>query len=140
MSALRKNFPERPIAAFTASATQQVRHDIIESTGAADPGQIYRQLSPAESAIFRAGMQRAGTARTASAGAENVSRQQRDRLFADDQCAVEETVELLKEQGIKAIGYHGKMTTEQRTRESGALDVRRNSGAGGHAGVWIGDQ
>ncbi len=25
-------------------------------------------------------------------------------------------MELLKEQGIKAIGYHGKMTTEQRTR------------------------
>src|SRR5579863_1373533 len=30
MSSLRANFPERPIAAFTASATQRVRHDILQ--------------------------------------------------------------------------------------------------------------
>jgi len=30
MSSLRAHFPDRPIAAFTASATQRVRHDIIE--------------------------------------------------------------------------------------------------------------
>src|SRR5205823_1223060 len=29
LSALRQHFPECPIAAFTASATRQVRHDII---------------------------------------------------------------------------------------------------------------
>src|SRR6202167_1896299 len=30
LSSLRRHFPDRPIAAFTASATRQVRHDIIE--------------------------------------------------------------------------------------------------------------
>src|SRR3984893_15871643 len=30
LNSLRKNFPDRPIAAFTASATRQVRHDIID--------------------------------------------------------------------------------------------------------------
>src|SRR5215472_2372596 len=29
LSALRQHFPDLPIAAFTASATRQVRHDII---------------------------------------------------------------------------------------------------------------
>src|SRR5271156_2824279 len=37
LSSLRKNFPERPIAAFTASATRQVRHDIIEQLALREP-------------------------------------------------------------------------------------------------------
>src|SRR5207302_957515 len=34
---LRRHFPEKPIAAFTASATRRVRHDIIEQLGLRDP-------------------------------------------------------------------------------------------------------
>src|SRR6202022_5167842 len=30
LHSVRTQFPDRPIAAFTASATQQVRHDIVE--------------------------------------------------------------------------------------------------------------
>ena len=37
LSSLRDRFPERPIAAFTASATRQVRHDIIEQLRLRDP-------------------------------------------------------------------------------------------------------
>ena len=37
LSSLRKNFPDCPIAAFTASATQQVRHDIIEQLALREP-------------------------------------------------------------------------------------------------------
>src|SRR6202521_3799980 len=37
LSSLRQHFPDRPIAAFTASATQQVRHDIIEQLRLRDP-------------------------------------------------------------------------------------------------------
>ena len=32
LSSLRRHFPDRPIAAFTASATQQVRHDIVDNS------------------------------------------------------------------------------------------------------------
>ena len=35
LSRLRERFPDRPIAAFTASATRRVRHDIIEQLQAA---------------------------------------------------------------------------------------------------------
>ena len=37
LSALRNRFPNSPIAAFTASATQRVRHDIIEQLRLRDP-------------------------------------------------------------------------------------------------------
>src|SRR5271170_3663806 len=37
LSSLRKHFPDRPIAAFTASATRQVRHDIIEQLALREP-------------------------------------------------------------------------------------------------------
>src|SRR5258708_26344778 len=37
---LRKEFPKQPIAAFTASATQPVRHDIIEQLQLKDPGKF----------------------------------------------------------------------------------------------------
>src|SRR5467141_5139891 len=37
LSRLREIFPDRPIAAFTASATRRVRHDIIEQLRLRDP-------------------------------------------------------------------------------------------------------
>jgi ATP-dependent DNA helicase RecQ len=37
LSSLRQNFPDRPIAAFTASATRRVRHDILEQLQLRDP-------------------------------------------------------------------------------------------------------
>src|SRR5467141_2274525 len=37
LSRLRELFPDRPIAAFTASATRRVRHDIIEQLRLRDP-------------------------------------------------------------------------------------------------------
>ena len=37
LSRLRANFPDRRIAAFTASATRRGRHDIIEQLGLNDP-------------------------------------------------------------------------------------------------------
>ena len=37
LSRLRVHFPDRPIAAFTASATQRVRHDIIHQLQLRDP-------------------------------------------------------------------------------------------------------
>jgi ATP-dependent DNA helicase RecQ len=115
MSALRKNFPERPIAAFTASATQQVRHDIMNQLALRQPDRyiasfhrpnlryVVRECSGSEQLelLVRALKTYRGS---------NVI------VYSPTTNRVEETVEFLKEQGIKAIGYHGKMTTEMRTR------------------------
>ena len=53
LSRLRRHFPECPIAAFTASATRRVRHDIIDQLQAARSGQIHRELSSPESELHR---------------------------------------------------------------------------------------
>src|SRR5262249_40395697 len=37
LSSLRQNFPAKPIAAFTASATRRVRHDILQQLQLRDP-------------------------------------------------------------------------------------------------------
>ena len=37
LSRLRTHFPDRPIAAFTASATRRVRHDILHQLQLRDP-------------------------------------------------------------------------------------------------------
>ena len=37
LSSLRQHFPDKPIAAFTASATRRVRHDILEQLQLRDP-------------------------------------------------------------------------------------------------------
>ena len=56
MSRLRQKFPAQPIAAFTASATQKVRHDIIEQLKLARSTQVHCKFSPAEFAIRGEGM------------------------------------------------------------------------------------
>ena len=37
LSSLRQNFPDKPIAAFTASATRRVRHDILQQLQLREP-------------------------------------------------------------------------------------------------------
>ena len=37
LSSLRENFPDQPIAAFTASATRRVRHDILQQLRLREP-------------------------------------------------------------------------------------------------------
>ena len=56
LSSLRANFPDKPIAAFTASATQRVRHDILQQLRLQRAAQIHRQLPPGEPALRDAPM------------------------------------------------------------------------------------
>jgi ATP-dependent DNA helicase RecQ len=113
LSRLRELFPERPIAAFTASATQRVRHDIIEQLRLRDPFKhiasfrrpnlhyIVRECKTAtqEEQLLRA-------VRRAAEG--NVI------VYAPTIARVGETVDLLAENGIAAIGYHGQMEAKAR--------------------------
>src|ERR1700678_3630914 len=115
MSALRKNFPERPIAAFTASATQQVRHDIMNQLALRTPDRYIASFHRPNLRYFVrecSGQEQPGLL----VRALKTYRGSNVIVYSPTTNRVEETVELLKEQGIKAIGYHGKMTTEQRTR------------------------
>jgi ATP-dependent DNA helicase RecQ len=115
MSALRKNFPERPIAAFTASATQQVRHDIMNQLALREP---HRYIASFHRPNLRYFVRECSGSEQPEllARALKTYRGSNVIVYSPTTNRVEETVEFLKEQGIKAIGYHGKMTTEMRTR------------------------
>lgn len=113
MSSLRVHFPDRSIAAFTASATQRVRHDIIEQLQLRDPDKyiasfhrpnlryVVKQCNGAQQSSLL--LKALGTYADA-----NVI------VYAPTINKVEETVDFLEKHGIAAIAYHGKMDSDSR--------------------------
>src|SRR5258706_4455772 len=113
LSRLRELFPDRPIAAFTASATQRVRHDIIEQLRLRDPHKhiasfrrpnlhyiVHESNSRTQAEILLRAVRRISEG--------NVI------VYAPTIARVGETVDLLAEHGIAAIGYHGQMEAKAR--------------------------
>src|ERR1700719_4118931 len=113
LSKLRELFPDHPIAAFTASATQSVRHDIIEQLRLRDPHKhIASFRRPNLNYLVRESNSRTQdelllrAVRRISEG--NVI------VYAPTIARVGDTVDLLEENGIAAIGYHGQMDAKSR--------------------------
>jgi ATP-dependent DNA helicase RecQ len=113
LSRLRELFPDRPIAAFTASATQRVRHDIIEQLRLRDPHKhiasfrranlhyiVHQSNSRTQEELLLRAMRRVSEG--------NVI------VYAPTVARVGETVDILAENGIAAIGYHGQMEAKAR--------------------------
>jgi ATP-dependent DNA helicase RecQ len=113
LSRLRLNFPACPIAAFTASATRRVRHDIIDQLQRRDPDKYIASFHrPNLNYIVKACDARTQkdlllAALRKHAGGSAI-------VYSPTIARVEETVEFLKEHGIAAIGYHGKMDAATR--------------------------
>jgi ATP-dependent DNA helicase RecQ len=115
LSSLRAHFPECPIAAFTASATRRVRHDIIDQLRMRDPQKfiasfhrpnlryLVRQCDDWEqdALLVKALKKRASG---------NVI------VYSPTIRRVGETVNMLQARGIDAVGYHAKMKTEDRRK------------------------
>jgi ATP-dependent DNA helicase RecQ len=113
MSSLRTFFPDRPIAAFTASATRQVRHDIVEQLRLRDADKYIASFHrPNLRYIVHECEPRTQT--------ELLLRALRNYpggnviVYAPTIARVEETVTLLGEKEIPAIAYHGQMDAETR--------------------------
>jgi len=110
---LKKEFPGKPIAAFTASATHRVRHDIIEQLKLKEPGK------------FIASFHRTNLNYQVL---ETDNYTQTDRLLAilkkheghpvivysPTIKRVGSTVAMLEDEGISAIGYHAKLEASER--------------------------
>src|ERR1700723_1561609 len=113
MNSLRANFPERPIAAFTASATQRVRHDIIDQLQLRDPHKYIASFHrPNLRYIIKecTGREQPNLLLKAL----RAYSEQNVIVYAPTINKVEETVDFLEQQGIPAIAYHGKMDNETR--------------------------
>ena len=113
LSKLRELFPERPIAAFTASATQRVRHDIVEQLRLRDPFCAvlsFRRENLRYLVKFCQGdMQNELLLKAVKAASRgNVI------VYAPTVARVGEVVDLLGEHGIAAVEYHGQMSSQAR--------------------------
>jgi len=115
LSKLRTKFPDRPIAAFTASATRHVRHDILAQLQLRDPDKyiasfyrpnlryLVRECQGHEQMELLVKALRSYSGSNVIVYSPTISR-------------VEETVDFLEDRDIAAVGYHGKMGSEDRRR------------------------
>ncbi len=115
LSRLRERFPDRPIAAFTASATKHVRADILTQLHLRQPDKyiasfhrpnlryLVRQCDGVEQLPLLFEVLRNYPDGNVIVYSPTINR-------------VEETVDFLENQGIAAAGYHGKMDSDDRRR------------------------
>jgi ATP-dependent DNA helicase RecQ len=115
LSCLRVHFPDRPIAAFTASATRRVRHDILNQLQLRDPA---RYIASFHRANLRYLVKECEGRSQPNLLLSVLRNHSGDNIivYAPTIVRVEETVDFLEEQGIPAIAYHGKMEADLRRR------------------------
>jgi ATP-dependent DNA helicase RecQ len=113
LSRLRAHFPDRPIAAFTASATRRVRHDILHQLQLRDP---HKYIASFHRSNLRYLVKECAGGEQPSLLLRALRNYQDSSLivYAPTIAKVEATVDYLREQQISAIGYHGKMETAER--------------------------
>jgi ATP-dependent DNA helicase RecQ len=112
---LRTHFADRPIAAFTASATQRVRHDIIQQLQLRDP---HKYIASFHRPNLRY-VVRACDGRSQPDLLVNALRCYKDGniiVYAPTIAKVEATADFLQGKGIPAIAYHGQMEAGDRRR------------------------
>jgi ATP-dependent DNA helicase RecQ len=111
---LRERFPACPLAAFTASATRRVRHDILEQLRLRNP---HKSIASFHRPNLRYLVRQC---RNEQAQQEVLLRLLRHHsgsnviIYAPTIARVEEMVGRLAEHGIAAVPYHGQMESETR--------------------------
>jgi ATP-dependent DNA helicase RecQ len=113
LSRLRTRFPGIPIAAFTASATRQVRHDIVKQLQMCDP-HLYIASFHRKNLNYIVHECETQTQMELLGRGLRYYREGSIIVYAPTIKRVEETVEYLEEMGIAAIPYHAKMEAPMR--------------------------
>ena len=115
MKVLRKEFPQKPIAAFTASATRHVRHDIIAQLKLKDPGKFIASFHR-KNLNYRVAL---CDSKTQNAKLLAILRKYAGSaaiVYSPTIKRVGETVDMLRENKIAAIGYHADMDSAERKK------------------------
>ena len=115
LSSLRENFPDKPIAAFTASATRRVRHDILEQLRLRDPHKYIASFHRANLRYVAHQCDKETHPRLLLA-ALRAYQGESAIVYAPTIAAVEQTVDFLADRRIAAVPYHGQMETATRRR------------------------
>ena len=116
LSRLRAHFPDHPIAAFTASATKRVRHDILHQLQLRDP---HKCIASFHRSNLRYLVKQCEGGEQPSLLLRALRNYQDSSIivYAPTIAKVEATVDFLEEQQIPAIGYHGKMEAARRDNQ-----------------------
>jgi ATP-dependent DNA helicase RecQ len=113
LSKVRALFPDKPIAAFTASATRRVRHDILQQLKLSSP---HKYIASFHRENLRylvrecAGHEQNALLARTLANYPNSS----VIVYAPTIRRVEEVADFLVESGVPAISYHGRMDAAKR--------------------------
>jgi ATP-dependent DNA helicase RecQ len=124
---LRDHFPNAPIAAFTASATRQVRHDILAQLHLRQPRTFITSFARRNLRYY---VRESSKKERETLLLRAIRRHQGESIivYGPTIRQVEETAELLNARGIPALHYHGKMDaaarrTHQEQWMNGEADV-----------------
>ncbi len=115
LSSLRQHFPDKPIAAFTASATQRVRHDILQQLQLREPHKYIASFHRANLRYVAHQCDKT-THRKLLLAAVRAYPEESVIVYAPTIAIVEETVDFLAGKEIGAVPYHGQMETGLRRR------------------------
>ena len=110
---LREFFPDMPIAAFTASATRRVRHDILQQLQLRDPGKFIASFHRSNLNYYVRECEAKTQDRLLLAAVEAYAGST-IIIYAPTIKRVEETVAFLARHRVEAIAYHGKMENDER--------------------------
>ncbi len=115
LSRLRGSFPDRPIAAFTASATRHVRHDILAQLQLRNPD---KYIASFHRPNLRYLVRECDSSDQMSVLLTALNQYQEGNVivYSPTIARVEETVDFLENNGVSALPYHAKMQTEDRRR------------------------
>jgi ATP-dependent DNA helicase RecQ len=110
---LRENFPKAHIAAFTASATQRVRHDILHQLQLRDP---HKYIASFHRPNLRYMVKECKSGEMLKLLQTLVRGYNEGNIIIYEPtiARVEQTVDFLEERGIAATAYHGKMEPAMR--------------------------
>ena len=115
LSSLRGKFPSHPIAAFTASATRHVRHDILAQLELRNPD---KYIASFHRPNLRYLVRQCGSVEHTALLVTALRHYDEGNVivYSPTINKVEETVDFLEDQGIAAVGYHAKMDAGDRRR------------------------
>jgi ATP-dependent DNA helicase RecQ len=119
LSRLRANFPQAHIAAFTASATQRVRHDILHQLQLRTP---HKYIASFHRPNLRYAVKECKS-QTMMNLLLTLLRNYREGniiIYEPTIARVEQTVDFLEENGFAATAYHGKMEAGLRKKNQEA--------------------
>jgi ATP-dependent DNA helicase RecQ len=119
LSSLRLHFPDKPIAAFTASATQRVRHDILHQLRLREPHKFIASFHRANLRYVMHQCDKDSHSRLLLAAVQAYEGES-VIVYAPTIASVDETVDFLGARGIAAVPYHGQMETGARRRNQEA--------------------